>query len=221
MKVKVKKVLIALLLISAVIGLYCAWISYMEKIRNKYPDLSVNSRDSIVYDATEELGTANANYEDEHFNERAEKTEGYAASQHKVSLVFAGLTTPSEMNKILDLLDEYNVKATFACEGVAASEIPDTVNEIKKRGNIIANYGMKREEHWENLDDTELLDTLARTQAVLKLIGGEYPDYAIGNATELNDHILYLTACTGIGHYISATGFLNSSSFKDFGEALF
>ncbi|MCR4585324.1 MAG: polysaccharide deacetylase family protein [Lachnospiraceae bacterium] len=192
----------------------------MDHIRAKYADISVSSRKSIVYDATQEIREAEANYTDEQFEKKTEKVEGYKASQHKISLIIAGLTTPAEMQKILDLLDEYSIKATFACEGISASEIPDTVREIKDRGNILANYGMSGEEHWEELDDASIIDTVARTQAIIKGITGEYPEYAIGNSTVVNDNILYLTACANIDHYISSTGFLNPSSFKDFGEAL-
>ena len=217
---KAKKRLIVLLLFIAAAGLCCWWIFYMNRIRMKYKDISVNSRHRTIYDATEEIDKAKANYNDKDFKKRTKKLEGYKASQHKVSLVFAGLTTPVEMQKILDLLDEYDVKATFACEGVSASEIPDTVNEIKKQGNILANYGMNREEHWEDLDDESIIDTVANAQAVIKRITGEYPGYVMGNSTEVNEKILFLTACTGIDHYISCTRFINSSSFTDFGEAL-
>ena len=220
LKKKKKKIIAGLLLVLLVTGLCFGWIYYMKRIRVKHPDLSVNSRDSIVYDATEEIDQANARYNDQEFKEKATIIEGYKASQHKVSLVFAGLTTPTEMQKIIDLLDEYDVKATFACDGVSASEIPDTVNEIKKRGNTLANYGMNKETHWETLDDDTILDTVARTQAIIKRVTGEYPDYVMGNATQVNRNMLYLMACADIDNYISPTKFINPSSFKDFGEAL-
>lgn len=218
---KAKKTLVTgILILIVAIGVWYGWTIYMDRIRTEHPDLSVNSRDRIIYDTTEEIEKATANYRNEQFHERSKNLESYEASQHKVALVIAGLTTPTEMQKILDLLDEYNMKAVFACDGVSASEIPDTVNEIQKSGNIIANYGMNKETHWEQLDDETILDTVARTQAVLKRVSGDCPVYVTGNATELNDHILYLTACAGIGQYISPNRFINSSSFADFGEAL-
>ena len=219
-EVKWKRILAGIILVLVIIGLCFGWIYYMKRIRTKHPDLSVNSRDSIVYDADEEIELTNAKYNDPQFNEKATKIEGYKASQHKVSLVFAGLTTPTEMQKILDLLDEYDIKATFVCDGVSASEIPDTVNDIKKRGNILANYGMNMETHWETLDDDTILDTVTRTQAIVKRITGEYPNYVMGNATQVNRNMLYLMACADIDNYISPTKFINPSSFKDFGEAL-
>ncbi|MBR6381085.1 MAG: polysaccharide deacetylase family protein [Lachnospiraceae bacterium] len=217
---KVRKIVIPVLLLLAGAGLFLGWRSYLVRIRSVHPSLSVNSRDRIMYDATEELKKATDNYENEDFQDRSEEVEGYPASQRKVALVFAGLTTPTEMEQILDLLDEYGMKATFACDGITASEIPDTVNEIRTRGNTIANYGMNREEHWEQRSDEEIIDSVARAQSVLKRITQEYPDFVMGNATVVNEQILYLTACAGVKNYISATRFVNTSSFDDFGEAL-
>ncbi len=217
---KKKRIIFIILFLAAAIALWYGLTYYLGQVKTKHPDLSVNSRERTVYDATEELEKARANYNDENFSKRTKEKRGYEASQHKVSLVFAGLTTPTEMIKILDILDEYGVKAVFACDGVSASEIPNTVNEIRKRGDIIADYGMNRESHWEELDDEAVIDIVARTQAVLKRITGDYPDYVLGNATKVNENILHLTACAGIDNYISPTRFINSSSFVDFSEAL-
>lgn len=217
---KTKRIIFFGLFLAAAIALWCGLAYYLGQIRIKNPNLSVNSRHRIVYDATEEIEEATANYNDRQFPKRTKEKRGYEASQHKVSLVFAGLTTPTEMEKILDILDKYDMKAVFACDGVSASEIPDTVNEIISRGDIIANYGMNRESHWEELDDESVIDTVARTQAVLKRITGVYPDYVMGNATSANEKILHLTACADIDNYISPTRFINSSSFVDFSEAL-
>ena len=217
---KAKWILIGVLILAVAVGLWFGWRSYMDRIKTKHPELSVNSREVIRYDASEEIEKAAERYRDEQFQKRSENLESYEASQHKVALVFAGLTTPVEMQKILDLLQKYDLKAVFACDGLSASEIPDTVNEIRSSGNIIANYGMNKETHWEQLDDEAILDNVARTQAVLKRVSGAYPNYVIGNATAVNDHILYLTACTDLDYYISPNRFINSSSFADFGEAL-
>lgn len=189
-------------------------------IRKEYPDVSVNSRDRIVYDADEEIGEAFKNYQDSDNTQKAEMVEGYKASQHKVSLVFCGMSTPTEMAKILDLLDTYEAKAVFVCDGMTAAEDPDTVIDIVKRGNVVGNYGMSGEMHWEESDDEQILTSLAQTQAVIKRITDNTPQYVLANATVVDDRILHLAACAGLDKYISATKFINDSSFKDFNGAL-
>ncbi len=214
-----KRVIILLLglLVSALILVVAC---FSAKIRREYPDISVNSQDRIVYDDAEELETAFSNYADEENEEKAEIVTGYQASQHKVALVFCGMTTPTEMTKVLDLLDSYNAKATFVCDGMAAAEDPDTVAEIMNRGNTLGNYGMNGETHWEESEDETILTSLARTQAVFKRITGDTPQYVLGNATVVDDRILHLAACAGLKEYLSATKFINDSSFKNFSEAL-
>lgn len=218
-KKKWKRAILLFLLLFLII---CIWagLYLSEKVRQRHPDVSVNSRERIVYDASEELGEAFANYHDAENTQRAEKVEGYKASQHKVALVFSGMSTPTEMTKILDLLDEYEVKAAFVCDGMTAAEDPDTVMDIVKRGNIVGNYGMGGETHWEELEDEEILTSLAQTQAVMKRITESTPQYMLANATVVDDRILHLAACAGLDKYISATKFINDSSFKDFNEAL-
>lgn len=164
------KRVIILLLGLLVFALILVVACFSAKIRREYPDISVNSQDRIVYDDAEELETAFSNYADEENEEKAEIVTGYQASQHKVALVFCGMTTPTEMTKVLDLLDSYNAKATFVCDGMAAAEDPDTVAEIMNRGNTLGNYGMNGETHWEESEDETILTSLARTQAVFKRI---------------------------------------------------
>lgn len=210
--------LLGLLLLLLAVILSVAYFS--AKIRREHPGVSVNSQDRIIYDDSEELEKAFANYEDGENEEKVKMVTGYAASQHKVALVFCGMTTPTEMTKVLDLLDSYDAKATFVCDGMTAAEDPDTVMEIVNRGNTLGNFGMNGETHWEESEDEIILTSLARTQAVLKRITESTPRYVLGNATVVDERILHLAACAGLEEYISATKFINDSSFKNFSEAL-
>lgn len=215
---KWKAVIFLLVLLLAACVLAVAYL--FAKARKEHPDVSVHSGERIVYDATEEVEKTFEKYHDSENALRAVKVEGYKASQHKVSLVFCGLSTPAEMTEILDLLDEYEAKAVFICDGMTAAEDPDTVREIVGRGNIVGNYGMRGEPHWEALENEEILTSLAQTQAVMKRITEEAPQYVLANATTVDDRILHLAACAGLDQYISAGKFINDSSFKNFSEAL-
>ena len=143
------------------------WVLLLSLVISSYIYAGVYERNNYTpIDDLQEIITDIS--EDEQFLEKAENLESYAASQHKVALVFAGLTTPVEMQKIVDLLQEYHMKAVFACDGVSASEIPDTVNEIRTAGNIIANYGLNKEKHWDQLDDETILDLLPNVTTDMK-----------------------------------------------------
>ena len=78
MKAK-KKLIVILCFFLAAAGLCCGWIHYINHIKVKYSDISVNSRKSIVYDATEEIKAAEANYKDDQFQNL---TENWKAIRH-------------------------------------------------------------------------------------------------------------------------------------------
>ncbi|MEG1805942.1 MAG: polysaccharide deacetylase family protein [Clostridia bacterium] len=58
-----------------------------------------------------------------------------------VSLMFNVYWGTEYIEKILDILDEYNVKSTFFIGGVWAVKEENTLNEIVKRGHELGNHG--------------------------------------------------------------------------------
>ena len=58
----------------------------------------------------------------------------------KIALTFDDGPHPRYTPKILDILDEYGIKATFFVVGVNASYYPDTMEEVIRRGHEIGNH---------------------------------------------------------------------------------
>lgn len=58
----------------------------------------------------------------------------------KIALTFDDGPHPRYTPQILDILDEYNIKATFFIVGVNAKNYPDTMEEVIKRGHEIGNH---------------------------------------------------------------------------------
>jgi polysaccharide deacetylase family protein (PEP-CTERM system associated) len=75
---------------------------------------------------------------------------------------------------ILDLLDKYDMKATFFVLGIVAEEHPDLVRIIYEKGHEIASqaYSHKRLHH---LSDDEVRDEVEKSVNVLEAITGEKP----------------------------------------------
>ena len=67
---------------------------------------------------------------------------------------------------LLDILDEYNVKATFFVVGLWAEENPDLLNEIIKAGHEVQNHSMTHERY----PDLQVADVLADAQAARTLL---------------------------------------------------
>lgn len=68
------------------------------------------------------------------------------------------ITTP----KLLNLLDEYGVKATFFCVGENVEKYPDVFEEIKRRGHQVGNHTMHHLKGFFTKNDAYIRDvTLA------------------------------------------------------------
>lgn len=81
-----------------------------------------------------------------HPNLQEWKARGIVVSEVKtaqkiVALTFDDGPHPHATPSILDLLDQYNAKATFFVVGVNAEKYPWLVKEIHKRGNEVGNHG--------------------------------------------------------------------------------
>lgn len=58
----------------------------------------------------------------------------------KISLTFDDGPHPRQTKEILDLLDEYDIKATFFVVGVNAENYPSVLEDVIKRGHEIGNH---------------------------------------------------------------------------------
>jgi len=94
------------------------------------------------------------------------------------------LRVESNTRKILDLLDKYNVKATFFVLGWIAERKPELVKEIHSRGHEIAshgyghiiNYELSREEIYEDIKKSkELLESITGN----KVVGYRAPNFSV------------------------------------------
>ncbi|MGM9989052.1 MAG: polysaccharide deacetylase family protein [Bacillaceae bacterium] len=97
-----------------------------------------------------------------------------ARSQQKlVSLTFDD--GPSlYTNQILDILDGYNVKATFFVVGEAVSKYPEIIKRIKKEKHVIGNHTWNHPSIFD-ISSSELSNQILKTNAVIKKILNEEP----------------------------------------------
>ncbi|MGE5416722.1 MAG: polysaccharide deacetylase family protein [Acidobacteriota bacterium] len=78
--------------------------------------------------------------------------------------------------QVLDLLDKYDVKATFFVIGRHANNNPKAVREMVYRGHEVANHSYN---HliWQWQDSAAMCNDFEQTQALLYGITGKYPIY--------------------------------------------
>ena len=108
------------------------------------------------------------------------------------------------VDMILDLLDKYQVKATFFVPGYVAEHNPDVIRRIDAAGHEIGNHGYTHERFVEKTVE-EQLEILKKTQKVIKDITGKEPK---GFRTPSGDwHVR-------TPYLLNELGFLYSSSMR-------
>lgn len=73
-------------------------------------------------------------------------------------LTFDDGPTPDVTEKVLDLLDKYNAKATFFCLGKNIELFPQIFENIKLKGHTVANHSFSHPKGWTTKTNTYLED---------------------------------------------------------------
>lgn len=92
----------------------------------------------------------------------------------RIALTFDDGPSDRYTAEILDILQEYDVKATFFIVGVNAEKSPDLLRRIVREGHEIGNHTYSHP-HLQKMDATTLAAELARTDALIRRITGNSP----------------------------------------------
>ncbi|EMQ96240.1 Polysaccharide deacetylase [Xanthomarina gelatinilytica] len=81
-------------------------------------------------------------------------------------LTFDDGPTPLITNWTLDMLDEYQAKATFFCIGNNIEKHPDIFQEILKRGHVVGNHSYNHPTGWKTTTEA-YVENVKRTQDII------------------------------------------------------
>ncbi|MEJ6952465.1 polysaccharide deacetylase family protein [Natronospora cellulosivora (SeqCode)] len=120
-----------------------------------------------------------------------------------IALTFDDGPSPVYTPQIIDLLADYNAKATFFVVGEEVERYPDIINKMDEHGHEIANHTYTHKEV-NNMSKDELLEELKKThQLVYDLINkdmnlfrptsGFYNEIIVNAAKELNYTVVIWT----------------------------
>jgi peptidoglycan-N-acetylglucosamine deacetylase len=84
---------------------------------------------------------------------------------------------PEVTPKVLDILDEFNAKASFFCIGRAIETYPDLACEILSRGHMIENHTYSHPHHFSLMGMGKLREEIMRAQTTIVQITGHSPRY--------------------------------------------
>lgn len=91
--------------------------------------------------------------------------------EKKMALTFDVNWGEDKTTEILDILDKYNIKATFYIIGVWCDDYPSEVKEIAKRGHEIGNHSNKHSDYTAMTKDKIIKDIEIANAKILDLTG--------------------------------------------------
>lgn len=109
--------------------------------------------------------------------------------ENNVALTFDAAWGGDKTMQILDLLDTYNMKATFFLVGFWVDKYPDLVLEIYTRGHLIGNHSTNHP-HFNNLSKDAMIKEIETTNQKIKAIIKEDVIYFRAPFGEYNDTLI-------------------------------
>ena len=98
-----------------------------------------------------------------------------ATARGEIALTIDDGPDPVVTPQVLDLLDQYAVKATFFCIGKKAERHPDLCREIVRRGHAIENHSQHHRHHFSLMGTHDMMRELQAAQDTLTAITGQRP----------------------------------------------
>ncbi len=152
--------------------------------------------------------------------DKAKVINALEGNEDAIDITFTGMTDIESMKTILLLLDEYDKKANFFIQGIKAAENSNLLNDIKKSGHTIGNYGLLGLEKMNKISDEKLIEEFANTSVIFDEIIGEQPTLLMNNVTGYNDELLNIAKATGYENIVQGEKFINYKSFNSYEEVL-
>ena len=90
-----------------------------------------------------------------------------AINSRYIALTFDGLSDRVVVQKVLDLLEKYKIRATFFVDGMQTAEDPQAVVNIRQAGHKIENYTLLGQPKMETLPVDRLVKDFCRSQKIV------------------------------------------------------
>ncbi|QDR79729.1 polysaccharide deacetylase family sporulation protein PdaB [Sporomusa termitida] len=142
-----------------------------------------------------------------------------SSAQQQLALTFDGLADRGTMQRILDLLAKYQVKATFFVDGLQTAEDPQTVINIKTAGQRVENYTLYGMGKMEKLPVERLIKDFSQAQKIISITTGQGPNLLKCNDTQYTDQLLQAAKAAGFKSVVSSEFYLNATQITSFAAA--
>lgn len=151
---------------------------------------------------------------------KASLLSGIAAKEKVLALTFEGLPHGSTMDKLLALLEKYQVSSTFFVTGIEAAEDDAAVKSIVESKQALGSAALKGQPQMEAMAAEELIGDFAYAAAILKAVTGQSPEMIKCRSTVYTDDLLAAAAASGFRYAVQSSAFINYQSFSNYDGAL-
>lgn len=127
----------------------------------------------------------------------------------ELSLTFNGMADEETMERLLDELDKYNVKATFFVPGMRVAEEPALAQEIVRRGHEIENNTLNRLD-MTNLPYDKVYREIHLANQIIERETGNKPQYVRTKSGDYTDDIRLAAAQEGMKAVVVYSLFLHN-----------
>lgn len=100
-----------------------------------------------------------------------------AANRREIALTIDDGPDPQVTPQVLDILDNYQAKATFFCIGNKALQYPELCHEIVRRGHLIENHSQQHRHNFSLLGIKDFTREIELAQKTLFNITGKRPQF--------------------------------------------
>ena len=201
MRVKNKTVLMVLVLLLSV-GLISAffWKDFFSvPTAPGYRDITDLD---TSYTADDDIARALARLR--HSQEQAAVITGRASGSRQIALTFDGLADQTVMQQILDLLQQYNSKATFFVDGSGTAENPQVVINIKTAGQKVGNYTLYGLKKIDQLPIAQVVADFCRAQKIITVTTGQGSKLLKCNETNYTGQLLQAAKACGFAAVVKS-----------------
>lgn len=152
-------------------------------------------------------------------NRKAEIIRSINTSSRIIALSFEGMDDEENIQGILELLNKYNIKATFVVSGIDAAENPDILKKIREEGHEIGNASLSDKNNLKEKSKEDLIYDFSKSNKILEGIINDKVKLLKCKAEEYTDDLLEAAYASGDEYILDSSIYLNYQSFKNYEEA--
>ena len=200
-----KKIIIVLICLFAAGIVAFFLVNHKTVVNESMPYANITDFGS-AYAADEEIAQAQNSLKSS--TEMATVIKGDPKIGHRLAITFDGMAEPATMDRILDLLKKYDVKATFFIEGMNAADNKELINSIEENGQKVENYTFTGIVHAEKMPQAELIEDLCRTQKVITTLTDTTPSLLKGSKMVYTEQLRKTAWACGLKSVVKTDAFL-------------